>query len=435
MSLSYSDVALKPHPMARIGKEVLVIEDHSTLANLLAGLMRERIGCEVQAANTLAEAVAKIQANPDNFAIAICDLLLPDAQFDEIIDTVRSYGIAVVAMTGEFSADFREVILKKDVVDYVLKDSLNALNYIIDLVHRLYKNTTLKALVVDDSVSSRGLLKRYLSMQNLQTFLAVDGSQALTILHANPDISLIITDYEMPGMNGITLCNEVRKNFSKEQLSIIGVSGLARGQLSAEFLKSGANDFIVKPFSYEELLCRVNQNLDMLDLIRDNRAAASRDFLTGLFNRRYFFQFGHKLVAKIGKNQGNLTVAMIDIDHFKDINDRHGHDIGDVALIQVAQALQYHFGGDGLARLGGEEFAVLLPDQSLAKVVQLLDGFRLYQEQHPLLTLNGQSEPLEVSIGCASLSADCPDLMQLLKKADQNLYAAKHQGRNRLVTS
>jgi diguanylate cyclase (GGDEF)-like protein len=435
MSLSFSEVVLKPHPMSGIGKEVLVIEDHSTLANLLAGLMHERIGCDVQAANTLAEAVAKIKANPDGFAIAICDLLLPDAQFDEIINTVRSYGIAVVAMTGEFSADFREVILKKDVVDYVLKDSPNALNYIIDLVHRLYKNTSLKALVVDDSAASRSLLKHNLKMQNLQVFLAEDGRQALTILHANPDISLIITDYEMPGMNGIMLCNEVRKHFSKEQLSIIGISGLAKGQLSAEFLKSGANDFIVKPFSYEELLCRVNQNLDMLDLIRDNRAAATRDFLTGLFNRRYFFQYGQKMVRKIRENRGDVTVAMIDIDHFKDINDKHGHDIGDVALIQVAQSLQFHFGGEGLARLGGEEFAVLISGQSLANVRQLLEGYRLYQERHPLRTLDGQSEPLEISIGCASLSDGYTDLMELLKKADQNLYAAKHQGRNRLVMS
>ena len=433
MSHMSSGALLKPHPMALIGKEVLVIEDHSTLANLLASLMRERIGCEVQTANTLAQAVALLEEKRDNFSITICDLHLPDAEFDKIIDTVRSYGLPIIAMTGEFSADFREVILKKEVVDYVLKDSLNALSYIVDLVHRLYKNTALKALVVDDSAASRLLLKRSLNMQNLQTLLAEDGAQALAILHANPDISLIITDFEMPGMSGVKLCNEVRKNFSKEQLSIIGMSGLAKGQLSAEFLKNGANDFIVKPFSYEELLCRVNQNLDMLDLIRDNRAAACRDFLTGLYNRRYFFQHGQKLVEKCRKNQGELTVAMIDIDNFKAINDRHGHDIGDVALIQVAQALQFHFADTGLARLGGEEFAVLLPDQNPSGVMKLLDEFRLYQEQHPLYTLGGKAEPLQVSIGCASFSVGCTDLTQLLKKADQNLYAAKHQGRNCLV--
>ena len=117
MSHMSSGALLKPHPMALIGKEVLVIEDHSTLANLLASLMRERIGCEVQTANTLAQAVALLEEKRDNFSITICDLHLPDAEFDKIIDTVRSYGLPIIAMTGEFSADFREVILKKEVVD------------------------------------------------------------------------------------------------------------------------------------------------------------------------------------------------------------------------------------------------------------------------------------------------------------------------------
>lgn len=432
-SSSSGFTTLKPHPMALVGKAVLVIEDQTSLANMLTSVMHERIGCEVQAANTLASAVTMLRAYPGHFSVAICDLHLPDAEFNEIIDTVRSHNVSVVAMTSKFSADFRDVILKKDVVDYVLKDGMNALSYMTDLVHRLYKNSSLKALIVDDSAGSRSLLKRNLQLQNLNTLVAEDGKHGLAILMANPDISLILTDYEMPGMNGVKFCNEVRKQFSKEQISIIGMSGVAKNQLSAEFLKSGANDFIVKPFSYEELLCRVNQNLDMLDLIRDNHIAASRDFLTGLFNRRHFFQYGQKIVTQFRNRQSSLAVAMIDIDHFKQINDHYGHDVGDVALIQIAQALQLHFNNDGLARLGGEEFVVLLPDSDQTKVKKQLEAFRIYQEKHPLLTLDGKVMPLEVSIGCASLSTETANLTLLLQHADQKLYTAKNQGRNRVV--
>lgn len=400
---------------------------------MLASLLQQRLGCKVLKAETLAAAREYLQQHGAAIRVAVCDLHLPDASGVDIVDAVQACGIPAIAMTGKFSEELRQELLRRGVVDYVLKDSISAFDYVLGLIHRLLKNRAVKALIVDDSAASRQILKSYLQQQGITAVLAGDGEEGLSLLRSHPEISLVMTDHEMPRMSGITFTAEVRKFRKKEHLAVIGLSGTGNGKLSSQFLKHGANDFITKPFSYEELLCRVSQNLDMLDLIQSNRQAAICDYLTGLYNRRYFFEQGNQLFRQTISQMQHLHLAVIDIDHFKRINDVCGHEYGDEALRQTAAHLQETFHKDLVGRFGGEEFVVLFAASENREVARRLEEFRQWQQDVPLKMPDGSAHPVQVSIGCVRREQET-DLQQLIHAADQLLYQAKQTGRNRIIS-
>ena len=259
---------------------------------------------------------------------------------------------------------------------------------------------------------------------------AADGEQALAVLENNQDIRLVITDYNMPKMDGFQLTTAIRKDHDWESIAIIGLSAQGSGSLSAKFIKNGANDFLSKPFSQEEFYCRVMQNIEALEHIEAIRDSAKRDYLTKLYNRRFFFSVAESLYADAQKAQTPLSVAMIDIDHFKLINDNYGHDIGDQVLLHMAELLNDNLGSYLVARFGGEEFCVLLDSINQSEASQFLDKFRQKIEQSQV-SFDDNNIKYTISIG---ISDDVNnDLDDLIQKADQALYRAKHGGRNQVV--
>jgi diguanylate cyclase (GGDEF)-like protein len=247
----------------------------------------------------------------------------------------------------------------------------------------------------------------------------------------HPDIKLVITDYNMQEMDSFELIQQLRIRHPKDQLAIIGLSSSEEARLSAQLLKSGANDFIGKPFSYEELLCRVNQNLDYLDHIQDIRDAANRDYLTKLHNRRYFFNEGKLLHQKALFQETPLSLAMIDIDHFKKINDRYGHEAGDTALKHMADLLRGELSDDLVTRFGGEEFCILSTTDS-ANTYKRFDEFRR-KVADSLVHEDNYQFRFSVSIGVSSVQDEKLDAS--IHATDPNLYRVKERGRNQVISS
>lgn len=409
---------------------ILVVDGQKPLAQLLAHKIQDRWDCEVHTASSLQQVKDELESQPKGFLIAACDYKLPDAPHGEVIETLSAAGIPTIAMTGAFDVEMREAILEKGAIDYVLKNSNNAYEYISELVGRLAKNARIKILAVDDSRSAREVIERYLRILCFNVYSAADGEKALQVLEQHPDIRLLLTDYNMPVMDGFELIARVRKRLGKDHLVIIGISASEIGNLSAQFLKAGANDFLAKPFSYEEFFCRIHQNLDMLEMIEANRDAANHDYLTGLYNRRYFFLNGCKIYGEARRSGSKIVVAMVDIDFFKKVNDKYGHDNGDIALKHVSAMLREHLGHGLIARLGGEEFAVLLIDVSLDEAFRQLEELRRAIEALPVR--NGDTTiPLTVSIGMCEQPGKSLD--DILRAADLKLYQAKEGGRNKVV--
>ena len=211
-------------------------------------------------------------------------------------------------------------------------------------------------------------------------------------------------------------------------MAVIGISCVDEPGLSAKFIKNGANDFLNRPFLTEEFYTRVTQNIELLEYIAQIKELAERDFLTRLHNRRYVFSAGPKLMAAQMRRGQGVVVAMLDIDHFKKINDAYGHDAGDEVLCHLSTLLSSRFrASDIVARFGGEEFCVLAADMNPADAFGIFDDLRQTIADTPV-SFGGMRIPYTVSIGLCTSPMD--DLEDMIRMADQALYLSKNDGRN-----
>ena len=178
------------------------------------------------------------------------------------------FAILPIILTGSMSDSLHQEMMQKPLVDYGVKRNLNEIEYVIDLVQRLRENRHRKALVVDGAKSARLLLASLLERHYFKVFTAEDGQQALQILKQQENIQLIVCDYNMPGINGIELTAKIRREYSRNELAILGISSAGGSITSIKFLEAGANDFITRPFLHEEFYCRINQNIDAISNYR-----------------------------------------------------------------------------------------------------------------------------------------------------------------------
>lgn len=402
------------------------------IKSLLSAFILDQGGFRVLTAASLAETRHCLDQGPaERFFCAVVDINLPDAPDGEIVDLVRERNVPVVVLTNALDESLRQRLVQKQVVDYVIKRSTAEIEYVAAIVAQLRDNLSIKVLIVDDSAVFRQYLDALLRNLRYQTLSAVNGKDALRVLEEHPDINLVITDINMPVMTGLELIEEIRLTRNRGELGIIGLSDAAKPGLSALMLKTGANDFIFKPFEIEEFYCRVNQNTSLVSYIRRVREAATRDFLTSLFNRRHLFELGEALYANAQRGNILLAAALVDVDHFKRINDRHGHQTGDLALKTLADVLRATLRTtDILGRYGGEEFVCLALLKDLREAPIVFERVRSAVEQIQL-EVNGEQIRLTVSIGVTTDLRHSLDAM--LKLADTAMYQAKQGGRNRVV--
>jgi len=411
-------------------ERILIVEDNKTLAKLISKKISESLEFEVDVAYTLHE--AKLFIRMHKYFVTLLDLNLPDAPDGEVVDYVLSHDNQVIVLSGNIDKDFRKKMLKKNIIDYVNKGGVNDINYIIHTIDRLQKNQKHKVLVVDDSMVFRKQMKNMLDNLYFKVITVAHGEEALGMLEANTDISLMITDYHMPVMDGLELTNAVRKTYKKSDLSIIALSSNADDEINAMFLKNGANDYITKPFSKEEFSCRINNSIEALENLNIVTNHANRDFLTGLYNRRYFFTSMQDYIQDIRESAEKFAVAMIDIDHFKKVNDTYGHDVGDKVIVHLSQILTSSTNhNDMVARFGGEEFCVVLKNVNQFSAMDIFERLREEVEKTAVYADNEQEIRFTISIGVTMSSED--SLEDSVSQSDMMLYNAKKDGRNKVV--
>jgi len=408
---------------------ILLVDDNKTLSKLIQLKLENELKIAVDVAYNAAE--AELFSRKYRYRLAIVDLNLPDAPNGEIVDRFLEKKIPTIVLTGNIDKELRGSLLKKDIIDYVFKGGIQDIDYIVSVVERLIKNRKHKVMIVDDSALVRNELKRMLNNLFFEVYALAHGEEAMMILEQHPDIRVVVTDYYMPVMDGLELTKEIRKKFTKNDLTIFVLSSADNPEISALFLKSGANDFIHKPFSKEEFTCRINNAIEALENIDTITNMASRDFLTGLYNRRYFFSVIESYFSAAISSGENFVIAMIDIDHFKKINDTYGHDIGDKVIVHFSEILRSNVQAqDMVARFGGEEFCVVLKNIDQHQAINVLERIRHLASSFPLIHEN-DSVSFTVSIGAALESENT--LNDTINEADGKLYQAKNSGRNQLV--
>jgi len=411
-----------------VTRRILIVEDTPTIARVQKHIAL-KAGYEVDIAESLTQTKELISKN--SYFCAVVDFLLPDAPNGEAIPCTIAAEIPTIVMTGNIDKKTRDTVEKYPIIDYIIKENKQAYQYLEKQLLRLPRNENVKVLVVDDSLSTRQYICSLLTRHKYQTLQAEDGKQALVMLETSPDISVIITDNEMPNMNGDELCTEIRRLYDNDEKAIIGISGADSSDLSTLFLKNGANDYLHKPFNSEEFYCRLSQNVDMLTLLATIKNQANTDYLTKIPNRRYFFEEARKSLKKIELDNGNGALAMLDIDHFKAINDTYGHDAGDEVLKGLSICFSKYFKKYLVARLGGEEFAVFFADTDKQEALKKLEGFRYFIEANSQ-QFSKANIRFTISIGFSS--GPVYQIDELLKQADLKLYDAKETGRNKIIS-
>ena len=414
-------------------ESILLIEENAAFARVITAKLHSEAGCHTLTAASLPEARRLLESGAEDVIMAVSGFSTPGSPDGAAVEYLLGKKIPTIVLCDKYDETVRQRLADKPVVDLLLKRTTEDLNVLATAVRRVLGNRGLKILLVDDAAPYRVAMREMLESQLYTVIEAADGQEGLDQLEKHPDVKIIVTDYYMPVMDGFEFVTRVRKKHKREKLAIIVLSGAREEDVAAKFLKFGANDFIKKPFSSEEFNWRINLNSDYLELMEQLRRMANTDYMTGLLNRRAFYMMAGRLFAEAAAQGQELAVAMLDIDHFKKVNDTHGHDAGDMAIKDLAALLERHLpAADAIARFGGEEFCVMARGRDPAAAKEMFESVRKRIEA--AATRCGEAEfRFTVSIGvCLKPLATLEDT---ITRADALLFEAKNGGRNRVCAA
>jgi len=296
-----------------------------------------------------------------------------------------------------------------------------------------------KLLVIDDDFEFVTMMQLMLSLHGFNIDIAYSGEEGLRKIQGN-SYDVVLLDVMMPGMSGFEVCKEIRKIKESTQLPVILLTAKGEKDDIIEGINAGANDYITKPFESEILIAKINALVKLKELqdelekknkLLENLAIT--DGLTGVYNYRFFYQKLKEEFERAKRYETPLACIMMDLDFFKNINDKYGHMVGDTVLIELATKITENIRkNDVFARYGGEEFVLLLPHTSENGAYNEAERIRKAVENFHFSHV--EEGEVKISLGISNYPADyinTPD--DLLKCADTALYKAKKSGRNRTV--
>lgn len=296
-------------------------------------------------------------------------------------------------------------------------------------------------LVIEDKQFEQRKIEETLSRDQDKIVLAESGMKAMELV-ASQSFDVLIVSLNLANEDGLRLCSHLKSNERTRSIPIVMIGGEEDMPRIAHGLEIGAHDYILRPVDRNELLARVRTQIRRKRFQERLRATyeislsmALTDSLTGLYNRRYLEVHLDKLLTKNQESNKSLAVLLMDIDHFKQVNDKYGHNIGDEVLKTFAQRLVGNLRSfDLVARLGGEEFAVILPDVSEQRAWLVGERLRNAIAEKPFPVSHAAGEiPVTTSIGAAIIEPKPHKIAEVLERADKCLYDAKKGGRNAVV--
>lgn len=290
-------------------------------------------------------------------------------------------------------------------------------------------NTKARVLIVDDTKSNIDILVNILQ-DDYDLLVALSGEEALETTESE-SIDLILLDIVMPDMDGYETCKQLKSNQYKKDIPIIFITAKTDEESIEIAYDAGGIDFVTKPFKHKELIARVRTQLRIQSLIENLEFLASYDSMTGIYNRRKFFE----IATDLFNHSNQLCAVMIDIDNFKAVNDNHGHAIGDQVIISTANTVSSMLDEYSIfARLGGEEF-VILSTIDIDHMNNLVEEIRKKIKDMSVNIDSKNQINFTISSGISEKNIDTKFLDCLLKNADDALYEAKNAGKNLTVVN
>ncbi len=326
-------------------KNVLILSSKKTINQLVKQALAREFGYFGLVAENLARARLLVHQNP--ISLAVVSMVLPGEPDGQAVDFARERNIPCLVLTSFMDAALRTKTLSKGVLDYVLINTQCVANTMA-AIRAFEMSLNVKLLLVDDSHTVRTVIREYLAPYGFVLLEAHNGRVGLDLLMANPDVKLVITDYEMPVMNGLEFCAAVRNAYGVNELPVIGVSSSDDELLSVQFIKHGANDFLVKPFHREDLHCRVMRSLETagyIETIKAMNARMAKDLAAAATLQRSLLPLEMPRMAGVGAaavyvpceelSGDTYNIFLLDDDHLGVVLvDVSGHGVG-AALLSV----------------------------------------------------------------------------------------------------
>ncbi len=299
----------------------------------------------------------------------------------------------------------------------------------------------MKVLIAEDEIVTRHMLEKSVTDMGFEVVACEDGNDAWKIIQSEDAPHLLILDWMMPGIDGMEICRRVREQAREPYTFILLLTSKGEQEDFVKGMEAGADDYVIKPFNHNDLRVRLKAGKRIIELneellsVRDNfENQATHDKLTGLYNRNYMVEILEKEFSRALRYQNDLSCLLLDLDHFKDVNDTFGHAFGDLVLREFAAGLEQNIRkSDTPIRYGGEEFMVLLPNTGIAGAQKIAEKIRAssekkkYDDGHNSITVT-------VSIGISSIKQhQLIESKEMMACADKALYRSKAEGRNRIT--
>jgi two-component system, cell cycle response regulator len=295
-------------------------------------------------------------------------------------------------------------------------------------------------LIVDDRPNQAERMAEILGQQH--SVVVTSKGEAVAEQAKETALDLIIVSLALENFDPLRLCSLIRANEATRQVPLLVIADVEDQARVVKALEIGVNDYLTRPVEKNEFLARVRTQIRRrryTDTLRNSMQTSLEmaliDPLTGLNNRRYFTSHLTSLLGYAGSTRGELTLLILDIDHFKHVNDTYGHDAGDEVLVEFSRRMKLSVRGiDLVCRLGGEEFVIVMPDTDPIRGFRIADRIRQSVSNVPFKIRNGAKDiPVTVSVGMTGLRGEDGSVDALMKRADDALYKAKNNGRNRVI--
>ena len=296
----------------------------------------------------------------------------------------------------------------------------------------------MKVLIAEDNLVSRRMLETFLRKWGYDIVITTNGREAWEVLQEPEAPNLVISDWMMPDMDGLELCRRIREMERAEYINIIILKSKGKKEDVITGLEAGADDYLIKPFNQDELKYRVKIGERIIELERRILRLASTDSLTEVLNRRAFMERMEQEINRSFRENLPLSLILADIDHFKSVNDRYGHQVGDLVLQRfVSKLTESSRPYDFVGRYGGEEFVICLPGSTDSQARTVAERMRKsVEDMKIMLPDSSQSVRITTSFGVVTLRLELEDNVDsLIGRADDALYKAKREGRNRVCAA
>lgn len=405
--------------------EILIIDTDS----VQAGTVAEHLRIHLEVSSTIFDSV---ESAGEKIASADIDIMAIILNLDASPENYSPFpDMPTIVVTNGVPTSGRQIAFAANVLDYIPDCRGYNLEYVLQLVKRVMFARNAKILVASKEKVNRTLMRKLLGNKGYSVIEASGAKAVMTSLYEHKNICMLLIDGDMCEEKNFAMIKNIRNDFKKNQLSILALCDRAMEYQRIMLLRCGANDCIDKPLRIEEFQVRVMLNLQLMEVISELTEFSNMDFLTRLYNRKYLFEIGSTLFENYKRDALELTLAMIDIDDMKSINDTHGHLVGDMVIKKTAKALNSNLrSADVIARIGGEEFCVL------ATKVRQDNAFAVFERVRKSINeeiIDTPAGPLKFGICIGATTGIRDSFEQMIHDADTLLYKAKAAGKNRVI--